>query len=214
MFENFVAPDKSDIIDKRKGPYLPHWTLENGTYHVRFSLADSLPEQVRHDLLSERELILAKTKKVDGSLTKFEKRRLILLYMDKVEQSLDTGLGECWLKRPQIGVLIANALKFFEVQRYCLYAWSVMPNHVHAIVQPGKGFELSQILHSWKSYTAKEANKILGRNGEFWQSEYFDHLIRNEDDLVRKIEYVWKNPDKAGLKDWKWRWKIPYAGSV
>jgi len=52
-----------------------------------------------------------------------------------------------------------------------------------------------------------KANMIIGISGTFWQREYFDHFIRSPDALDRAIEYVWSNPDNAGFKDWKWRWR-------
>jgi Rad3-related DNA helicase len=83
-----------------------------------------------------------------------------------------------------------------------------MPNHVHVVMQPVEGFELPAILHTWKSRTAKEANKLLKRSGAFWQAEYYDHLIRDQDDLVHSVQYAFNNPEKAGLKGWKWRWQF------
>jgi hypothetical protein len=50
----------------------------------------------------------------------------------------------------------------------------------------------------------KEANKILGRRGAFWQVEAYDHLIRNEVDFDHAVKYVLANPVNAGLKNWKW----------
>jgi hypothetical protein len=64
--------------------------------------------------------------------------------------------------------------------------------------------QLSDILHSWKSFTAKEANKVLGRCSDFWQPESYDHLIRDEADFNHQVRYVLENPAKAGLKNWKW----------
>jgi hypothetical protein len=82
-----------------------------------------------------------------------------------------------------------------------------MPNHVHAVIQPIEGHELSDILHSWKSWTAKEANQVLHRTGVFWQPESYDHLVRDADDLRNQIEYAWGNSDNAGLSEWEWRGK-------
>lgn len=79
-----------------------------------------------------------------------------------------------------------------------------MPNHVHAIVQPLAGNELHDILHSWKSFSSKGINRLLGRSGPFWQPEYYDHLIRNERDFLRQVDYVLTNPQRAGLTNWKW----------
>jgi REP element-mobilizing transposase RayT len=81
-----------------------------------------------------------------------------------------------------------------------------MPNHVHRVFRPLPNWPLEKILHSWKSFTGKEADKILNRTGQFWESGYFDHVIRSEEEFYRYIEYVAANPQRAGLKDWKWVW--------
>jgi hypothetical protein len=72
------------------------------------------------------------------------------------------------------------------------------------VFRPRKGHDLPEILHSWKSFSAKEANKALSRSGVFWQEESYDHLIRDEDDFRHALTYVLDNPEKAGLKGWKW----------
>ena len=48
---------------------------------------------------------------------------------------------------------------------------------------------------------------MLGKHGVFWQREYYDHLIRSEEEFERVIRYVTENPAKAQLKDWKWFWE-------
>src|SRR5215471_14113177 len=58
--------------------------------------------------------------------------------------------------------------------------------------------------HSWKSFTAKECNRLLERSGTFWQEESYDHLIRNQADFRHAVKYLLDNPMKAGLKNWKW----------
>lgn len=83
-----------------------------------------------------------------------------------------------------------------------------MPNHVHAVVRPGS-HDLSSILHTWKSFTASEANRSLGRSGEFWQKESYDHIVRDESELERTVRYVVENPVNAGLADWRWTWRRP-----
>ena len=105
--------------------------------------------------------------------------------------------------------LVAGAIQFFVGQRYDLHAWVVMPNHAHVVVWPHPGHTLSDILHSWKSYTSKEANKLLHREGgTFWQGESFNHWIRDDDERVRLVAYTENNPVKARLckapEDWKW----------
>jgi len=80
-----------------------------------------------------------------------------------------------------------------------------MPNHVHVVVQPLRGHELPAILRAWKSFTAHAINKQLARSGPVWMAEYYDHVVRDEDDLSHSAEYAWNNPEKAGLEDWVWR---------
>jgi REP element-mobilizing transposase RayT len=82
-----------------------------------------------------------------------------------------------------------------------------MPNHVHVVLTPGTGHPLPRILDRWKSYAANLANRHVGRTGGFWQTEYYDHLIRDEADFAHALRYVAENPSKAGLRNWNWNWK-------
>ena len=126
----------------------------------------------------------------------------------RAEIYLDAGHGECWLRQPTIARVVEDALLHFDGERYRLLAWNVMPNHVHALIETRGGFPLSEILHAWKSYSAKAANKILKRQGEFWQRDYFDRFIRNAEHFAAAIAYIEENPVKAGLArvktDWRW----------
>ena len=145
----------------------------------------------------------------DGkTLTAEEKRQMDILFSEKIERFLDAGYGACWLRQDDIAKVVADALQFFDKQWYQLFAWAIMPNHVHVVVQPIAEKSLFEICASWKRFTSRTANKILGRSGAFWQSESFDHLIRNQESLERCVEYTWNNPDAAGLQNWKWRWRI------
>lgn len=185
--------------------YLPHFKREEGTYFVTFRLAGTLPQSVLEQIEAER--IEDKNKANNGNTTSKDARHSDSLESDKIEAFLDSGYGECWLKRNDIGKLVADALCHFDGERYKLHAWVVMPNHVHAVLTPKGSHTLSSILHSWKSFTANEANSILGREGKsFWQRESYDHLVRDEDDFIRVCNYTLNNPVKAGLcqkaEDW------------
>lgn len=192
-------------VNKRQGAFLPHWTAEGCVYHVRFSLVDSIPEKAGQELLEERKRLLELAAAGKGTPTHEQRRRLLEILGDKIEFLLDAGHGECWLAKDPVAELVGNAIKFFEGKRYRLYAWCVMPNHVHVVVMPLTGNELAKILHSWKSFTANQANKILGRSGAFWRPEYFDRIIRSPGDLESAIQYVYSNPNRAGLPSWPWR---------
>jgi alanyl-tRNA synthetase/REP element-mobilizing transposase RayT len=104
--------------------------------------------------------------------------------------------------------------------RYCLVAACVMPDHVHLIIQPGiKGqdpqgepifWPLSDILHSIKSFSAKEINKLENTAGTLWQEERYDRYLRSDADLQEKFGYVCGNPWAAGIVDehtpYRWLW--------
>ena len=185
---------------------LPHWEKESATYFITFRLADSLPKSVLDRIESERDAIVKTAKQLHRDLSPDERRKIQRLSSPIVEKYLDSGAGACRLKNPTIAEEVANTLRHFDDQRYRLFAWCVMPNHVHVVVRLLPGQELAKVIHSWKSFTAKRANAILGLHGTFWQREYYDHLIRNESEFERAVQYVVDNPIKANLKDWKWVW--------
>ncbi|MEM8954365.1 MAG: leucine--tRNA ligase [Verrucomicrobiota bacterium] len=208
-----VGVDATKSVVRRKGANLPHWTQDGGTYAVNFSLADSLPEKVLAEWKEERVEITETAKRQGRELTASEAKRLRQLYSKKIERSLLSGHGECYLAHEGVAGIIRGALEHFDGERYRLVAWCVMPNHVHVVLQPIGENALQDIVHSWKSYTAKEANKQLGRSGRFWREEYYDHLIRDEQDFENQIKYVLENPEKAGLKDWgEWVWAAKREG--
>jgi carbamoyl-phosphate synthase large subunit len=184
-------------VDKKQGAYLPHWTQENATYSVTFRLADSVPKHVIEAWREEREQFDRQVEA--GSLSPRQELEWKKLHSEKVDAFLDTSHGSCLLREPGAAELVSTALKHFDGERYHLHAWCIMPNHVHVVVCPLEGHELSKILHSWKSFTAHKLGK-----GEVWQSEYYDHLIRNGDEYERAVRYVENNPAQAKLVDWPW----------
>jgi REP element-mobilizing transposase RayT len=120
----------------------------------------------------------------------------------------DAGRGACWLRDRRIGQMVEANLLHFDGERYRLLSWCVMPNHVHVMVETWEGWPLADLVHSWKSYTAHEANRILNRRGEFWQREYYDRYIRNVEHYLLVIRYIEENPVKARLvthpAEWPW----------
>ena len=174
--------------------HLPHFEAGAVPQHICFRLADSLPQ----DLLLQWEEELQRLAEHDRET---ERRR-------RIEAALDRGYGACWLHRPAVAALVRDALLHFDGTRYRLHEWVIMPNHVHVLATPLHGFSLSSIVHSWKSYTAKQANKVLKRQGEFWHKDYFDRFMRDEGHYQATVEYIHRNPVMAGLceseEDWKW----------
>ena len=124
-----------------------------------------------------------------------------------LERYLDLGHGACHLRDARIADLVQSNLWHHDCAKYRLLAWVVMPNHVHALIEVWQ-VPLGKILQGWKGYTSKEANRILGREGTFWEEDYFDRYIRDEDHLRRVIRYIENNPVKAHLArsaaEWPW----------
>ena len=207
--------------------YLPHVKVEGGTYFITFRLNDSIPasaaermrQEIETEVLRERERWLIRIAKKEPSppaATEPEEdtvdavRARHRAQFAVLDRWLDAGHGACWLRRPEVATVVATALKFFVDDRYELKAWCVMPNHVHAVVRPSGSWALSQILHSWKSFTAKEAAKVIGSDAprDFRMPESYDHWCRDEGEILRCCRYTKMNPVKANLcrelKDWPW----------
>jgi len=199
-----ILPVEQLGVTKRHGARLPHWTQTGATYAVTFRLADSLSADVVESWKREREEIERRAEAQHRELTLHERKELHHLYSARVDAILNNGRGECHLKDERVAGIVQEALRHFHGDHYELIAWAIMPNHVHAVVRPLGEHQLSAILHSWKSFTAKQANRVLNRTGQFWQDEYYDHLIRDEEDFRHALEYVISNPEKAGLADWPW----------
>lgn len=90
---------------------------------------------------------------------------------------------------------------------YQLGSFVVMSNHVHVLLLPL--IAPSRLLQSLKGVTAREANRMLGRIGEpFWQTESYDHWIRDDEEYGQIAKYIEQNPVKAGLvehaEDYAW----------
>ncbi len=183
------------IIKKRSRGYLPHWELDGATYFVTFRLAGSLPKEALEQLRTEM-------KNVRGCESEIEFEEIM-----KIDRLLDSGFGTPHLSNPEIAKIVKTALLYFKDERYDLYAYCIMPNHVHTVFRPLPPHTLAKILHSWKSYSANQANAELGLAGAFWQKETFDRIIRDEDEFYKTIAYVMDNPAKAGLTKWPWVWK-------
>jgi REP element-mobilizing transposase RayT len=108
--------------------------------------------------------------------------------------------------------LVAAALRKFDGQRYDLAAYVVMDDHAHALVTPRANHELTSILHSWKSFTAREIQRRHGRSGRVWQDEYFDRIVRDDREFVQKREYIIANPWKRWPDIDFYRWVWPLEG--
>jgi REP element-mobilizing transposase RayT len=182
------------------GEHLPHWTCKGAVYHVVFRLADSVPQSKLALWTNDR------TRAAPEDQTAETPRDARYRKSEEIDTWLDSGHGACHLRQPEIAGIVADALKHFDGERYRLHAWCVMPNHVHVIVEPLGDYQLSKLIHSWKSFTANAINRRLGLSGTLWQADAYNHIIRTQKEYDYQVRYVWENPDKANIPDWPWRW--------
>ena len=204
-----MNPPSHRIAGRYTRGYLPHVRIEGHRYFVPFRLEGTLPQKMLADFQRERDELIRKAGRDGHQFSWEDQKRLFELYSERIESYLDAGRGDCWLKEPPVAEIVVNALRLFVASRYPLGAWVVMPNHVHVLLRPLGEHTLDSILKSWKGFTAREANKILGRTGAtFWAHEYCDHWLRDEDEKARLIAYIHDNPRKAGpcerREDWPW----------
>lgn len=135
---------------------LPHWRQQGVTYFVTFRLNDSLPREKLDLWREERTQWMHQHPEPHDEATR---REYYDLFPYRLQQWLDAGAGSCILALPDIRQLVENALAHFNAQRYRLHDFVVAPNPVHALVVPEGEHTLSEILHSWKSFTAHEIIK-------------------------------------------------------
>jgi REP element-mobilizing transposase RayT len=166
---------------------LPHWRQDGVLYFVTFRLADSLPADKIRSLQLEREAWL---RSHGASLTPQAEKEYWKLFGSRLQQFLDAGHGTCLLAKPDVRHIVEDSFLHFDGERYELGRFTVAPNHVHALVRPLNGRQLSMILQSWKSFTAKRINEALRRSGQVWQKESYDHIVRSAPALWHIERYI------------------------
>ena len=175
---------------------LPHWQQNGATYFVTFRLADSIPSSVLDEWQHEREAWLRLHPEPWSAEIELEYHRR---FSGALERRLDEGHGACLLRRPDCAEIVADTLRHFEGERVAMISFTVMPNHVHALFVQNPEWPLEKLIRSWKGFTARQINKLLGRSGTFWQRDYFDRLIRDEEHFWNCVRYIRRNPAKAKL---------------
>ncbi len=174
---------------------LPHWRQPGTTYFVTFRCADALPQEKLDQWQQELDEWLAAHPEPHDDATRQE---FYERFPQRIQTWLDSGYGECVLREPAMRQIVESALRHFDGQRYRLAEFVVAANHVHALVTPLGEHLLSDILHSWKSFTSNQINKARGKSGTFWQKESFDHIVRSPASLAKFREYILSHNNVAG----------------
>jgi len=141
--------------------------------------------------------------------------------------------------------IVIDSISFHDGKKYKLYACVIMPNHVHLVIRPlekvkGSFYSIAEIMHSIKSYSAKEVIELLNDTGKMpvlpklgkmpvlpnrgkmtvlpniWLDENYDRIIRDENELFERMNYIVNNPIRKGLarnpKDYKWLYVKGWLG--
>jgi putative transposase len=188
---------------------LPHWRQDGATYFVTARLYDSLPQPILQHLEILRRALarapdVARAMPVGRQASSSCGRKLEACatgsaidtdreYFKKMKHYLDQGHGACWLRDRAIAKMVRDAVFCFDGERYRAGEVAVLPNHVHVLVRPLAGHDLEKIMHSWKSFSAKEINKRFARTGPVWQHESFDRIVRDSMEFRKTERYIRNN---------------------
>ena len=183
--------DKKQWVDIKYTNRLPHWRQDGKTQFITFRLADSLPQAKLHELSQTKDEWLKAHPQPWDEKTKNEYNQFI---SERIDKWLDAGYGSCALKAPDIRRIVTDAFLHFNNERYVLLALVVMPNHVHALLTPTEGHDVVATIGRIKGFAASRINKMINADGEFWQRDCFDRIIRNEMDFEAKLDYIINNP--------------------
>jgi putative DNA methylase len=172
--------------------HLPHWYVPGAMHFITYRLAGTLPTRVIENLRARKARLL-RQKPDDLTLPAYRERvhKQLFAHYDRY---LDRSHGSTWLAVPAVAAVIRKSLYYHNGGKYHLLAYCVMPNYVHVLLQPlevapgvvpaeqeeqavaaeegfgevaDAGSPLSSIMHSLKSYTANQANRLLHRAGVF-----------------------------------------------
>jgi putative transposase len=108
----------------------------------------------------------------------YQRQRILLDHAEFLKQSIDKVKSET---------------------RFDLVAWVILPDHFHMIVHP-ETTNISLLMRKIKlSFSSKYRKLLKMASGQVWQNRFWDHVIRNQDDMNRHLDYIHFNPVKHNL---------------
>jgi len=195
---------------------LPHWQPGGVPLFITWRLAGSLPKVVSLQFEEEQQRLADDPRHSDthSDWAIQQHKRLFARWDDYLHQARQ---GPRWLEQPEVAQAVRDVFHQYVDDFYTLYAYVIMANHVHILIQPltdrrtDLPVPLRVITQRLKGSTARYANLLLNRTGQaFWAQESYDHWARNPQETARIINYIVNNPVKAGIvknpEDWPWTW--------
>ncbi|MBR1465008.1 MAG: transposase [Bacteroidaceae bacterium] len=183
--------DKKSFIRVSRGN-LPHWSQQGKAQFVSFRLADSLPQSKVEELnrVKQQWRDTHPLPWDDDETLDFE-----YMILNTFNRWLDSGYGSCVLSNADVRQVVCDALRFYDGSKYKLWAYVVMPNHVHLLASPKTEYEMGQLMGSVKSFSSRQINQMLRRTGPLWQREVFDRIVRSGEHFERVVRYIKSNPN-------------------
>lgn len=218
---NFFDWEADALVTTRARPHICQTALT----FVTFRLDDSMPKEVVRQWIVEQEKWFQENgfgqHGIDqalrhGVLPEPLRRQFLKMRNQGWHKSLDHCHGSCLLREPTCAKVVADSLLKFNEDRYDLERFVVMPNHVHLLVQMREGWKLQEQCESWLRFTGRTINAMTSRTGRFWQTEPFDHVVRNDRQFEYLQSYIAENPSKARLRENEfllWTRKEGYIGA-
>jgi REP element-mobilizing transposase RayT len=196
---------------KRK---LPHYQPKQGVFFITFRLAFDIPQRYLSALNDFRAKLNNEAENSESENKVLIKKKLIAF--------LDDAYNDCHSELsltadPRIANMIDDKIQSLCGTMYTLYAYTIMPNHVHLVIKPNCDGDytvnLADVLKQIKGATARGINLMLNRTGSVWCHEYYDYWVRSQEEFIRIIEYIRQNPVKAKLvekpEDWEFTFVSP-----
>jgi putative transposase len=196
---------------------LPHFQQPGQIYFVTWNLKDAIPSKLFTEYSNKSSELKSQIEyaiKSNASISELEllkhnyqlnRKNMMNAYENKLHRNENSDID---LSQKEVIKILYESVCYWNDKKISNIALCIMPNHIHWVFRlmnsEDKENWLQEILRSVKTFTARNINLYLGRSGSLWQRESWDTTIRNDKHLFAVIEYVIKNPVKAGLvKDWK-----------
>ena len=108
------------------------------------------------------------------------------------------------LCRPEVAAWLRESMDFREARGdWWIHLAVLMPDHLHALMSFARDRSMNSAIAQWKRYAARETTI-------HWQADFFEHRLRNDENLQEKARYVRMNPVRAGLigdpEKWPYTW--------
>jgi len=190
---------------------LPHKQLEDSVLFISWRLAFTLPKHII-DTIREKGIpasIDTNPNQETTAITQDEVKSMIdrfYHYDSLIDKLKPIGID---LSKHPCRTIICDSLFFDNKIKYDLYAFCIMPNHVHIVIKPlikdtDNYYSITEIMKTLKSATAHKINAVRNSKGKVWMTESYDHIIRDEKELNNILNYVINNPVKSGMAE---RWE-------